>query len=90
MIKIFEPHERVKDVDAIYMSKYYPNHGYILLNPIEQRSPSGVVLPSKGELYAVCDIENQDKFWDLVHMADEVSKDTLVDTSAFVDIMGLG
>ena len=83
MIKIFEPHERVKDVDAIYMSKYYPKHGFILLNPVEQKSPSGVILPSKGELYAVCDIENQDKFWDLLSSIDRSKIDVLIDTRAF-------
>lgn len=83
MIKIFEPHERLKDVDAIYMSKHYPNHGYILLNPVEQRSPSGVILPSKGELYAVCDVNHKGEFWSLLSNIDRSKTDVLIDTRAF-------
>ena len=59
------------------------------MNTTEQRSLSGVVLPSKGELYAVCDYESYNELYEEASKIRKEGYRTHVNTSRLDEFDGV-
>ena len=86
MFKIFPDNKVIESL--IDINRRYPDYGYLVKNPIEQYAPDGTILPCKGILHAICDIDGLHEFWKESMKLHDAGVAKLVDTTnLFSDII---